>query len=409
MGAQPGDCTDSNTFTLPSHQSANLTNQESAEQIAEHFSAISREFTPLDIMKLPDRVRSKLKTSSVAPVVSVEQTLEKIKSAKKPKSGVPGDLPSLITKDFAEELSVPLCGLLNNIFQSEVWPQQWKKEYVTPIGKIPLPETEDDLRPISLTNFFSKVTEHFVVMWLLEFIENQIDVRQFGGSKGNSITHYIIELINFILSNQENTAPTAILAAMVDFSKAFNRQDHMVLVTKLSDMGVPGRLLKLVIAFLSNRTMVVRYKGATSSEKSLPGGGPQGTLLGLLLFIVLINDAGFEKQENNVGENITGRKDFKPDSQLHLKYVDDMMLVESINMKDLLVYRPESVRPLPDNLHAKTGHILPEGKSEVFKQLQKTRDYAEQNSMQINYKMLFNQCKNWDSCHFLSWKKTSWS
>ena len=50
MGAQPGDCTDSNTFTLPSHQSANLTNQESAELIAEHFSAISREFLPLDIL-----------------------------------------------------------------------------------------------------------------------------------------------------------------------------------------------------------------------------------------------------------------------------------------------------------------------------------------------------------------------
>ena len=129
-------------------------------------------------------------------------------------------MPCLINKEFAEELSVPLTTLLNNIFQSAVWPQQWKREYVTSIGKIPLPETDDDLRPICLTNFFSKVTEHFVVMWLLEFIEDQIDIRQFGGSKGNSITHYLIELTTFILSNQENTAPTAVLAAMVDFSKA---------------------------------------------------------------------------------------------------------------------------------------------------------------------------------------------
>ena len=332
--------------------------------------------------------------------MSLDQTLKKIQSAKKPKSGVPGDLPSLITKEFAEELSVPLCGLLNNIFQSAIWPQQWKKEFVTPIGKIPMPETEDDLRPISLTNFFSKVTEHFVVMWLLEYIEDKIDVRQFGGSKGNSITHYIIEFINFILSNQENTAPTAILAAMVDFSKAFNRQDHGVLVTKLSDMGVPGWLLKLVISFLTNRTMVVRYKGATSSEKPLPGGGPQGTLLGLLLFIVLINDAGFAEQENNVGKNITARKNFKAEPLLHLKYVDDMTLAESINLKEKLVFRPESERPLPDNYHAKTGHFLPEGGSQVFKKLEETRDYASQNKMKINYKktkvMLFNQCKNWD-------------
>ena len=87
---------------------------------------------------------------------------------------------------------------------------------------------------------------------------------------------------------------------MIDFSKAFNRQNHNLLITKLSNMGVPAWLLRIVMAFLSDRTMVVRFRGATSSLKRLPGGGPQGTLLGLLLFIVLINDLGFEDQQNNV-------------------------------------------------------------------------------------------------------------
>ena len=86
-----------------------------------------------------------------------------------------------------------------------------------------MPESEDDLRPISLTAFFSKITEHFVVMWLMHFIKEKIDFRQYGGFKGNSITHYLIEFINFILMKQDNFDQIAVLACMVDFSKAFNQ------------------------------------------------------------------------------------------------------------------------------------------------------------------------------------------
>ena len=73
-------------------------------------------------------------------------------------------------------------------------------------------------------------------------------------------------------------------------------------------MGVPGWRLKIVIAFLKDRRMIVRYKGKNSNIKSLPVGGPQGTLLGLLLFLVLINDLGFENQNLDIGELITSKK-----------------------------------------------------------------------------------------------------
>ena len=208
--------------------------------------------------------------------------------AKKPKSVVPGDLPRTVIQEFAPELATPACMIINNIVQSGQWPQKWKMEWVTAIGKIPIPETEDDLRPISLTPFFSKVTEHFVVMWLMQYLEDKIDFRQYGGIKGNSITHYLIEFINFILLNQDSTDQTAILACMVDFAKAFNRQNHNLLIIKLSDMGVPAWLLKVVMAFLLDRKMVVTYKEKQSSTKNLPGGGPQGTRLDLLLFLVWI-------------------------------------------------------------------------------------------------------------------------
>ena len=73
-------------------------------------------------------------------------------------------------------------------------------------------------------------------------------------------------------------------------------------MVKLSDMGVPGWLLNLVMYFLEDRVMLVRYKGTTSESKSLPGGDPQGSLLGLLLFLTLINDCRLVNDNSAIGK-----------------------------------------------------------------------------------------------------------
>ena len=388
LGAQPGDCADGGTFSLPEHENENLSVKQSAERMAEHFASISGDFPPLDISLLPSCVQDKLHSLEKPPIVSEYDTYCKIKAAKKPRSGVPSDLPKLITQEFSPELATPVSRIINSMFQSGEWPSHWKVEHVIPIGKVPMPENEDDLRPISLTPFFSKVAEHFVVFWLLEIIGEKIDFRQYGGLKGNSITHYIIEFVNFILSCQDSSDQTAIMACMVDFSKAFNRQNHNILMTKLSDMGVPGWLLRIVMSFLVNRKMLVKYKGENSSIKSLPGGGPPGTLLALLLFIVMINDIGFEGQQNNAGEIITSKRNMRTANEIHLKYVDDLTMAEAINLPEQLVKVPASLRPQPDCFHARTGHSLPAQNSKVFKQLVKTQSQAEQNQMKLNFKKL---------------------
>ena len=401
LGRRPGDCSDSDSFSLPSHVEENLSPLQSAERIADHFENISKLFPPLDEEKLPSRVQTKLNTCrQKPPVVSADETYRKICKAKKPRSGTPGELPQRFAKEFSVELATPLSQVINKVVQSADWPKHWKKEHITPIGKIPEPQSESDLRPISLTPFFSKVAEHFVVDWLLSFIGPKIDIRQFGGSKGNSITHYLIEFINFILSSQENCEPTAVLACMLDFSQAFNRQNHVILVTKLSDMGVPAWLLKIVISFLKDRTMVVRFKGTTSSVRSLPGGGPQGTLLGLLLFLVLINDMGFENQTNNVGESITKKINFKEGSQLHLKFVDDVALLESLVLRNCTEELPSHLRTRPEPFHQRTGHYLPTDKSKLYNQIEEVKKYTVVNDMKFNLEktklMLFNKSKTID-------------
>ena len=89
-------------------------------------------------------------------------------------------------------------------------------------------------------------------------------------------------------------------------------------------MGVPGWLLKVVMELLKERELVLRYKWHCSSSKAPPGGNPQGTRLGLFLFWILINPAGYTNLEKNAGvqitQNMNKRKALKG---IHLKFIDD--------------------------------------------------------------------------------------
>ena len=110
--------------------------------------------------------------------------------------------------------------------------------------------------------------DKFVIEWLLHYIGDRIDWRQYGGQQGSSIAHYLIEFINFILYNQDLKEPHAVLAVMIDFSKAFNRQDHNILLTLLCNLGVPGWLLNIVASFLQNRELILSYQGCTAKSRN---------------------------------------------------------------------------------------------------------------------------------------------
>ena len=395
LGAQPGDCSDEGAFTLISHIDDNLTTEESIEKIAEHFSKISQEFKPLNINLLPESVQVKINAKTreeELPDILDYDVYNKIKKTKKPKSGVPGDLPRRLVQEFAPELAAPLGKIIRNIVQTRVWPKSWRVEYGTPLQKISNPINEDDLRIISLTSFLSKVSEQFVISWLLQYVGEKIDWGQYGGTKGSSISHFLIELVNFVLFNHDLNIPHSVLAVFIDFSKVFNKINHNLIIKILSDMGVPGWLLKIVMGFLTDRELILRYKGGCSSRKALPGGSPQGTRLGLLLFLILINAVGYQDQDlvKNMGERITQNlRKRKPLPNTHMKYVDDLSLVQSLNLREALIPNPAPNPPRPLAYHDRTNHILPIESIALQGELNKLERYCQEYQMSINQ----NKCK----------------
>ena len=83
LGSKPSESESNGSFSLPLHLEKNLSNNQSAEIIAEHFAAISQEFSPLIINDLPDQVKAKLQSRDQPPKVTEHEAFQQIKAAKK--------------------------------------------------------------------------------------------------------------------------------------------------------------------------------------------------------------------------------------------------------------------------------------------------------------------------------------
>ena len=292
------------------------------------------------------------------------------------------------------------------------WPKPFKKEYHLPINKVPQPQSEDDLRNLGLTPFLSKQLEWFLIQWIWPYIDHHIDLDQLGGLPGCSVEHYLILMLDFIHKNidKNHKEPTAVLTSLVDFSKAFNRIDHNVIVTILADLNIPTCALRLITSYLSQRKMCVRYNGAESDEQDIPGGGPQGGLLIVILFDMQVNMAGAPCPVPSLlplgheGPEIDPQQ-AGPLPLCHLKektmkkkYVDDLSLLESINLISTLVPAPPIIGP--SNLHEQPGLVLPADQSVLQHQLADLLVFTDDNKMKINFKKTkiipFNTTKKYD-------------
>ena len=140
--------------------------------------------------------------------------------------------------------------------------------------------------------------------------------------------------------------------------------------------------------------MFLSYNGAQSSQKLLPGGGPQGAYLGGIIFVIKYNGAFLRPP---VPRNIVGPV-LKSKSE-KVKFVDDGTVAVSVELKSCLVPDPvERARPL--NYHERTRHILPDQNNMLQYYIQDTEQFVEQNNLVINKDktklMIFNKSRNWD-------------
>lgn len=277
-----------------------------ADCVNDHFANVSQDIPELDLQSLP----AYLPTPKPQLTVQPHEVYKELNRIKPGKSSGPDGIPARIVKEFAVELASPLCEVLNSSYHSGSVPSQWKGAIIAPIPKEKAASSIDKQRPISLTDHFAKIAEVFIYRKLLADVRHQLDPKQFGARAGRSTTHCLVEIYNFLCKRAELPSNVTSIVS-TDFSRAFDRVDHTILIRKLITLEVHPWVIVWICSFLTDRQNQVRYHGELSSTRSMTAGVPQGTRLGPLLFLVLIDDALRESEVER------------------WKYVDDMSLASA--------------------------------------------------------------------------------
>jgi len=183
-----------------------------------------------------------------------------------------------------------LLTFLNGIWASSDLPPSWLHSIIVPIPKPKKPShLPSPYSPISLTSNVCKLMEKLIVRrakWYLEY-NNKLSCQQSGFRNRRKTIDHILRLHDIVQKSLANNH--SVLAVFIDIEKAYDVVRKKVILAKLINLGINGRMLKF-ISFLSNHTFQVRVGSTLSMPKQLDTGTPQGSILSPLLFTIAIND-----------------------------------------------------------------------------------------------------------------------
>ncbi|KAG7295979.1 hypothetical protein JYU34_021071 [Plutella xylostella] len=300
--------------TFPSTMTYKDTSSDSGQVISELFASFFYStFNETSTSNVHNQFADFQPCCHISQVEILTSDVEKqLRSLDLNKSAGPDTLPAMFIVPCAAELSIPVSLIFKKILSEGTMPVNWKRAFISPIHKKGSKHKIDNYRPISKLCLLAKVLERLVYTQLYSCIKSSFSPMQHGFLKGRSTVSNLALFNDFVTEKMDGGSQVDVI--YTDYSKAFDRIDHSLLLKKLSRIGVTGALLSWFQSYVTGRSQAVVLNGFTSSWINIPSGVPQGSLLGPLLFIIFINDINdcFRNSE-------------------YLMFADDMKIFKAIN------------------------------------------------------------------------------
>ena len=227
-----------------------------------------------------------------------EMIEEEIDSLKNHSAPGPDHFPALLLKACKKELSKPIYMMWRQSLDNHDIDQLSKHAIVCPVQK---PSSESyhakSYRPISLTSHIIKIFEKIMRKAIIKYLvdNNLLPTNQHGFLQGRSTLSQLLNQAETIIRVLESG--NDLDSIYLDFAKAFDKVDHTLLCTKLKKLRIGGKVGIWLHTFLTNRTQQVSANGAISAPSPVLSGVPQGTVLGPILFIIMISDLDSDLQK----------------------------------------------------------------------------------------------------------------
>ncbi|KAI5742530.1 hypothetical protein M8J77_008273 [Diaphorina citri] len=251
--------------------------------------------------------------------IDEEEVRKAIKELKYNKALGSDNIPSEALKALGPCAITRITLLINQIYDSGIWPEDLLKTILVPLPKKPNATECKDFRTISFICHLTKAITRILIKRIESKIEQHLGEDQFGFRKGRG-TRDAMGCMR-MMGEKMIEVNKNLYVCFIDWEKAFDRVDWNILLRVLKEIHLNWKDRRLIRELYKGQKVIVRIENEETEEITIGRGVRQGCCMSPSLFNLYAEKLLEEALRDTPGIQV-GEENVK-----NLKYADDQAVL----------------------------------------------------------------------------------